>query len=70
MNKVRKFKIDEWVEYCQFPESEFSNLSDRRVPAVILEVLEQQDIYDYRIYIDDSIGTFRKVKEETLSPKQ
>ena len=68
--KARKFKIDEWVLYCRFPELNFANLKDERQSAVILEVLNQKDPYDYRIFIDDGTSTVRKVKEESLFPHQ
>ena len=61
--KARKFKIDEWVLYCPFPESNFANLKEERQPAVVLEVLKQKEPYDYRIFIDDGTSTIRKVKE-------
>ena len=64
--KVRKFKVDEWVAYCPFPDSNFSMLKDERKKAVVLEVLDKRDIYDYRIFIDDGTSTVRKVKEESL----
>ena len=68
--KARKFKIDEWVLHCRFPELNFANLKDERQSAVILEVLNQKDPYDYRIFIDDGTSTVRKVKEESLFPHQ
>ena len=68
--KVRRFKVDEWVHYCQFPESNFTNLKEERRSAVILEVLDQKDRFDYRIFIDDGTSTMRKVKEETIFPYQ
>jgi len=66
--KVRKFKVDEWVEYSQFPDSNWELLKKNRISAVILEVLEKGDIYDYRIFIDDGTSKIRKVKEENLFP--
>jgi len=66
--KIRQFKLDEWVEYCQFPNSTAEVLKNERIRAVILEVLEKHDIYDYRIFIDDGSGRTRKVKEENLFP--
>ena len=66
--KVRKFKIDEWVEYCQFPDSNFASLKEERIRSVILEVLSKHDIYDYRIFVDDGTSRIRKVKEENLFP--
>ncbi len=68
MKRARKYKVDEWVLYCQFPDSKFGTLSQDRKPAVILEVLKSQDIYDYRIFIDDGTATVRKVKEDNLFP--
>ena len=64
--KVRKFKVDEWVDYCQFPESNSELLRSERVRAVILEVLDKRELYDYRIFIDDGTAKIRKVKEENL----
>ena len=66
--KVRKFKVDEWVEYCQFPDANYELLKKERTRAVVLEVLEKRDIYDYRIFIDDGTSMIRKVKEENLFP--
>ena len=66
--KVRKFKTDEWVDYCPFPDSNFELLKNERQRAVILEVLNKRDLYDYRIFVDDGTPTIRKVKEENLFP--
>jgi len=66
--KAKRFKIDEWVLYCQFPDSNFSILKDDRQRAVILEVLNKRAPHDYRIFIDDGTSTIRKVKEENLFP--
>ena len=68
MKKTRKFKTDEWVEYCQFPDSKHDALKKTKVRAVVLEVLHKRDIYDYRIFIDDGTSTIRKVKEDHLFP--
>jgi hypothetical protein len=66
--KARKFKTDEWVEYCPFPDSNFELLKTERQPAVVLEVLSKGELYDYRIFVDDGTSTIRKVKEENLFP--
>jgi hypothetical protein len=66
--KARKFKIDEWVDYHRFPDSKFEALKNDCTRAVILEVLDKREIYDYRIFIDDGTSTVRKVKEENLFP--
>ena len=65
-NKARMFKVDEWVLYCLFPESEFETLKNDRKRAVVLQVLPRGDIYDYEIYIDDGSSKIKKVKEECL----
>ena len=58
-----KYDIDQWVYYIQFPE--ISSLKNSKKKAVILEVLEKNSIYDYRIFIDGE-GKIRKVKESSL----
>ena len=63
--KAKKFKVDQWAYYCQFPESSNNILKKERQRVVVLEVLNRRAMYDYRIYID-GVGTIRKVKEENL----
>tara|TARA_Y100000310_G_scaffold279065_1_gene297968 strand:- start:190 stop:378 length:189 start_codon:yes stop_codon:yes gene_type:complete len=58
-----KYQIDQWVYYVQFPE--ILNLKNKKKKAVILEVMENNSVYDYRIFIDGE-GKIRKVKEEQL----
>jgi|ETNvirenome_6_85_1030632.scaffolds.fasta_scaffold04134_2 hypothetical protein len=58
-----KFKVDEWVYYCAFPD--ISTLSDERVRSVVLNILKDDPIYDYEIYVD-GIGKIKKVKEQQL----
>ena len=60
---MSKFQIDQWVNYVQFPEVQ--NLKNNKKKAVILEVMENNSIYDYRIFIDGE-GKIRKVKESSL----
>ena len=60
-----KYRIDEWVFYCAFPE--IAALSDQRYCAVVLEVYLKEDYYDYRIIIDGT-GKIKKVKEHNLFP--
>ena len=60
---MSRYKIDQWVYYVQFPEVE--NLKNNKKKAVILEVMENNSIYDYRIFIDGE-GKIRKVKETSL----
>ena len=65
---ARKFKVDEWVDYYQFIDCSSDRLREMSTQAVILEVLDKNDIYDYRIFIDDGTSKIRKVKEENLFP--
>ena len=58
-----KYQIDQWVYYVQFPEVQ--NLKNNKKKAVILEVMENNSVYDYRIFIDGE-GKVRKVKERNL----
>jgi len=58
-----KYDIDQWVYYVQFPE--IINLKNNKKKAVILEVLNKNSVYDYRIFIDGE-GKVRKVKESNL----
>tara|TARA_R110000824_G_scaffold177978_2_gene357512 strand:+ start:148 stop:339 length:192 start_codon:yes stop_codon:yes gene_type:complete len=60
---MSKYEIDQWVYYIQFPEVE--NLKNNKKKAVILEVMENNSVYDYRIFIDGE-GKIRKVKESNL----
>lgn len=61
-----KYKIDEWVLYCALPDVEA--FKHERIPAVILDILENDLFYDYKIYIDGS-GKTKKVREHQLFPK-
>ena len=60
---MSKYEIDQWVYYVQFPEVE--NLKNNKKKAVILEVMENNSVYGYRIFIDGE-GKIRKVKERNL----
>ena len=60
---MSKYQIDQWVYYVQFPEVQ--NLKNNKKKAVILEVMENNSVYDYRIFIDGE-GKIRKVKESNL----
>ena len=62
--KSRRFKIDEWVLYEPCVSVKGATL---RLKAVVLEVLENDLFYDYRIFIDGR-GTITKVREENLFP--
>ncbi len=60
-----KYKIDEWVYYCPLPDIE--SFKDERIPAVILDILDNDLFYHYKIYIDGS-GKTKKVREHQLFP--
>jgi len=60
---MSKYQIDQWVNYVQLPEVQ--NLKNNKKKAVILEVMENNSVYDYRIFIDGE-GKIRKVKERNL----
>jgi hypothetical protein len=61
-----KYKVDEWVILREFPEDPNVSLYEITVRAVILEVLEKDDQYDYRICIDNGKAKIKKVKEAKL----
>ena len=60
---MSKYKINQWLYYIQFSEDE--NLKNNKKRVVILEVMKNNSVYDYRIFIDGE-GNVRKVKEEQL----
>ena len=62
--KSRRYKIDEWVLYEPHISVKSTTL---RLKAVVLEVLENDLFYDYKIFIDGR-GTVTKVREENLFP--
>ena len=62
--KKYKFQIDDWVIYDPYPPP----LNQKHgLKAVILEVLENDLFYDYKIFIDGK-GTTTKVRGENLFP--
>ena len=58
------YKTDEWVLYCAYPDN--SILKDNIIEAVVLEVLTDDLLYTYRIYLNDGSNKYIKVKEENL----
>ncbi len=64
--KIKKFKVDQWVLYCTFPNSENEYLRTERKRAVVLQILSDRDLYDYEIFIDDGTSKIKKVKQESL----
>jgi hypothetical protein len=59
-----RFRIDDWVIYCRFPDTKF--LSDEKHRAVVLAVLYDDPIYDYKICIDDGTAKIIKVRAKNL----
>lgn len=64
---MKSFRVDDEALYCTFPESESEFLNTERKRAIILEVLPEKDLYDYRVFID-VVGKIKKVKESQLFP--
>jgi len=60
---MKKYKVDEWVYYCTFPD--IPALSAERTKSVVLNILKDDPIYDYEIYVD-GVGKIKKVKEQQL----
>ena len=44
---MKKYKVDEWVYYCTFPD--IPALSAERTKSVVLNILKDDPIYDYEI---------------------
>ena len=61
-----KYKIDDWVYYCPLPDIE--TFKNERIPAVILDILDNDLFYDYKIYVDGT-GKTKKVREHQLFPE-
>jgi hypothetical protein len=62
-----KYRIDDWVLYKPFADSESDLLKEISDKAVILYVFPKNDFYDYEIYIDET-GKRKKVREHQLFP--
>ena len=67
--KIMKYKVDEWVTYN--PLLARSGISDPK-KAVILYVYKKSErsFYDYEIYIDETPGIHKKVRESSLYPPE
>ena len=62
-----KYKVDQWVYYKPFADSDSDLLKEISDKAVILYIYPKNDFYDYDIYID-STGKTKKVREFQLFP--
>ncbi len=60
-----KYKVDEWVLFCPLPDVEL--FKNERRPVLILDVLDDDLFYDYKIYIEKT-GKIKKVREHQLFP--
>jgi hypothetical protein len=58
-----KFQIDDWVLYCRFPA--VKALKEDKLPAVVLDILPEDEFHDYKIFIDGT-GKIVNVKEDKL----
>ena len=68
--RTYKFKIDDWVLYDPYPIVREYTVTQSYVEsfkAVVLEVLENDLFYDYRIFVEGK-DTITKVREENLFP--
>ena len=63
-----KYKVDEWVIYKPFYDSEYESLREMQNRALILWIYPKNDFYDYDIYIDKT-GKKKKVRECHLFPE-
>ena len=62
-----KYKVDQWVYYKPFADSDSDLLKEISDKAVILYVYPKNDFYDYEIFIDGT-GKRKKVREHQLFP--
>ena len=62
--KRYKYSIDEWVTYRPHPD--IQTLKHIKHKALVLDVLHDDFIYDYYIFVD-VVGDYKKVKQAKLS---
>ena len=63
-----KYKIDEWVIYKPFPNDKSELLREMSSRVLILDFLEDDLFYDYKIYVEETQKT-KKVREHQLFPE-
>ena len=63
--KTRKYKVDEWVWYSPLINENTAEVPSYAYKALILSICEQEDFYDYRIYIEET-AKFKSAREENL----
>ena len=64
---MAKFRTDDWVLFCTFPDVDSPLLSSERERALVLAVLDEDRFYDYRIIVEKT-GKIKKVREHQLFP--
>ncbi len=62
-----KYKVDEWVIYRPFINSESELLREMSSRVLILDLLKDDFFYDYKIYVEDT-QKIKKVREHQLFP--
>tara|TARA_R100000278_G_scaffold61115_1_gene49676 strand:+ start:848 stop:1057 length:210 start_codon:yes stop_codon:yes gene_type:complete len=62
-----KYRVDDWVIYRPFANSESELLREMSSRALILDLLEDDYFYDYKIYVEDT-KKIKKVREHKLFP--
>jgi len=62
-----KYKVDEWVIYRPFADSESDLLREMSSRVLILDLLEDDLFYDYKIYVENT-QKIKKVREHQLFP--
>ena len=63
-----KYKVDDWVIYKPFYDSEYKSLREMKNRALILWIYPKNDFYDYDIYIEETTK-IKKVREHQLFPE-
>tara|TARA_B100000902_G_C26966405_1_gene743083 strand:- start:288 stop:497 length:210 start_codon:yes stop_codon:yes gene_type:complete len=62
-----KYRVDDWVIYKPFADSEHDSLREMSSRVLILDLLKSDPFYDYKIYIEDT-QKIKKVREHQLFP--
>jgi len=62
-----KYRVDDWVIYKPFADSESELLREMSSRVLILDLLKNDFFYDYKIYIEKT-QKIKKVREHQLFP--
>jgi len=60
-----KYRVDDWVIYKPFADSESELLREMSSRVLILDLLKNDFFYDYKIYIEET-QKIKKVREHQL----